>query len=130
MIDTITNPTETKAKKEHSCNFCGEKIKVAEIYVKSTHVFDGQIYDWKSHKNCDYISNRLEMYKNAEDGVTDNIFVDWISEEHDSILENLLPDKESQKYSDIIRQLHKVKFLDKLGFVIRHYLKLDKEAQK
>lgn len=51
MIETITYPKETKAKKEHSCNFCLDKIKVDEIYIKSTYVFDGQIYDWKTFKD-------------------------------------------------------------------------------
>jgi hypothetical protein len=129
MIETITYPKETKAKKKHSCNFCLDKIKVEEIYIKSTHVFDGQIYDWKTHKNCSYIAKKLNMYNDCDDGVTDDIFQETISEKHFDLLISKFPENEIKNYSDIIQQLRYVRFKEKLGYVIRHYLKLDKESQ-
>lgn len=130
MIETITYPKETKAKKEHSCNFCLEKIKVNEIYIKATHIFDGEIYDWKTHKNCSYIAEKLDMYNDCEDGVTDEYFRESINEEHYHLLTKRFANDEKEKYSDIIEQLRYVHFKEKLGYVIRDYLKLDKEAQK
>ena len=132
-METLTYQKETKAIKEHSCNFCAEKIKVGETYTKSTHKCDGEVYDWKTHLHCANIAERLKMYDAARDsgyeGVTDEFFMETIHCEHDDLMINLLPQNELQKYSDIIQQLRKVRFKDKFGYVIRHYAKLDKEAE-
>lgn len=130
-METLTYPTETKAIKEHSCNFCAEKITKGEIYIKSTHKYDREVYDWKTHKHCSEIATRLKMYDDADEGVTDEIFQETIHCKHDDLLIDQLPfDKEQpQKFSDIIQQLRHVKFKDKLWYVIRYYKKLDKEAE-
>ena len=129
MINTITYPKEVKAIKEHSCNFCLDKIRVGETYIKSTHVFDGQLYDWKAHKNCAYIADKLKMYDDCENGVNDEDFSESISEEHYCLLTNRFANDEKQKYRDILQQLRCVSFKEKLGYVIRYYKKLDKEVQ-
>lgn len=128
-METLTYPTETKAVKEHSCNFCAEKITKGETYLKSTHKYDGEVYDWKTHKHCAELAERLKMYDNADEGVTGDFFQETIHCVHDDLLFGLIPNEEAQKYSDIIQQLRKVRFKDKLGYVIRYYKKLDKEAE-
>lgn len=129
-METLSSNKQTKATKEHRCNFCSEKISVGEIYVKSTHKSDGDIYDWKAHVHCDNIATRLKMYDEAMDsgyeGVNDEFFVETIHCKHDDLLMTLIPSEERQKYSDIIEQLKKVRFKDKLMYVIRYYAKLDK----
>lgn len=130
-METLTQEKEVKAIKEHKCNFCGGKISVGEIYMKSTHKCDGDIYDWKTHKYCAEIANRLKMYDDAYEGVTMDDFIETINYKHNDLLIGQLPfDKEQpRKFSDIIQQLQKVNFRDKLWYVIRYYKKLDKAAE-
>lgn len=127
-METLSYQTETKAIKEHSCNFCGLKIAQGEIYMKSTHKFDGYIYHWKGHKYCANLASRLKMYEDADDGVTQDLFMETIHTVHDDLLIDQLPEDEAQKYIDIIQQLRRAIWRDKLWYVIRHYAKLDKEA--
>lgn len=133
-MQTLLYPKETKSIKEHKCNFCAEKIIYGEVYIKSTHKFDGIIYGWKTHKHCANLAEKLKMYDYARDsgyeGVTTDFFMETINSEHDDLLINLIPNDEAKKYSDIIQQLRKVRFKDKLGYVIRYYKKLDNEKQK
>ena len=130
-METLTYQKEVKAIKEHSCNFCGTKINIGDTYMKSTHKHDGNIYDWKTHKYCDEIANRLKMYDDADEGVTMDDFTETIHCKHDDLLIDQLPlDKEQpQKFIDIIQQLRHVKFKDKLWYVIRYYNKLDKDVE-
>ena len=130
-METLTYQKEVKAIKEHSCNFCGTKINIGEAYMKSTHKHDGDVYDWKTHKYCAEIAERLKMYDDADEGVTMDDFMETIHCKHDDLLIDQLPfDKEQpQKFSDIIQQLRHVKFKDKLLYVIRYYKKLDKDTE-
>src|SRR5678816_3971639 len=98
-IEPLLPPTETKANKEHLCNFCADKIKVGESYIKSTHKHDGDLYDWKTHKHCANIAHRLNMYDNADDGVTDEHFQQTIHYAYDDLLIALLPKDDIKKYS-------------------------------
>lgn len=125
-METLMNPTETKATKEHQCSFCGGKIHQKEIYVKSTHKNDGDVYDWKSHKYCSDLAIRLKMYDDCDEGLTMDDFMETICSKHDDILISQLPKNELSKYDDVIRQLRCVRWSDKLGYVIRYYAKIDK----
>mgnify|MGYP006784108041 FL=1 len=134
-METLKNPTETKAIKEHNCSFCGEKIPKGALYEKSTHKNDGDIYDWKSHKHCSDLSKRLKMNESAMDsgyeGVSGDFFMETIDCEHDDLLLKQLPKNDINNYSDIIEQFKKVKWRDKFWFVIRYYNRMDKlKAEK
>jgi ribosomal protein L24E len=124
-METLAYPKETKAIKVHICNFCSLKIPKGDTYVKSTHKYDGKVYDWKSHKHCTEIALRLKMHDHCDEGVTQDDFMETIHCEHDDILISMIPIDNHKKYSDIIQQLRRVNFRDKLGYVIRHYKKID-----
>ena len=126
-METLTYQTDTKAKKEHSCDFCGEKIRVGETYSKSTHKHEGSVYDWKTHKHCSDLATQMKMYDECEEGVTQDDFIEYVSSKHFDLLVGLFPEKEIQKYSDVIQQIRYVSFKQKLSYVIRHYAKLNKE---
>lgn len=126
-METLTQPKETKAIKAHTCNFCSYKILKGDTYIKSTHIYDGQIYDWKTHKYCAEIATRLKMYDHCDEGLTQDDFMETIHCEHNNLMIKLLPEKELQNYSDIIQQLRRVNFRDKLWYVIRYYKKTNKE---
>lgn len=126
-METLTYSKEIKAIKEHICDFCASRIVKGDKYMKSTHKYDGMVYDWKTHKHCSEIADRLKMYDDCDEGLTQDIFMDIIHNVHDDLLINLIPEEELKKYSDIIQQLRRVKFDDKLGYVIRYFKKLDEE---
>lgn len=129
-FDTITYPKEVKANKEHRCNFCGDKILLGETYQKATYKYDGQVYDWKTHIACAKIADRLNMYEDADEGVSDEAFQETINCRHDDLMIAQLPKgEERNKYSDIIQQLRRVRFKDKLSYVIRYYAKLDQHPE-
>lgn len=127
MIETLKSQTEVKANKEHRCNFCGNKISIGELYIKSTHIGDGDLYDWKTHWYCNELANKLKMYEDADDGVTDEMFQETIHTTHDDLLISMFPKEDTKKYSDVIQQLRHVKFRDKLFYVIRK-LEIKKNA--
>jgi len=122
-METLSYPKETKAKKEHLCGFCNEIIYKGEIYLKSTHTYDREIYDWKSHKHCSNIADKLNMYEDCDEGLTQDSFMEAIHNEHDNLLIKLFPQKDIMKYRDVIQQLRSVNFKSKLGYVIRHHNK-------
>jgi hypothetical protein len=130
MSEMIRSQTETKAKKDHVCNFCGFKIVSSEIYIKSTHVGDGEVYDWKSHKHCYYLCDRLKMHDNDDgEGITSSMFQETVDSAYDDIMIDIVrtfPKYEMEKQNIIIEQLKRVRWRDKLGHVLRHYLKIDK----
>jgi len=128
-METLSQSKETKARIQHRCDFCNDRIVIGEKYIKSTHAYNGQVYDWKTHKYCSKLANRLKMYDDCEEGVTMDDFMELVSEKHNDILITQIPDKDANKYGDIIRQLTKVRFTDKLWFVIRYFNKLDKEGE-
>lgn len=102
-METLTYQKEVKAIKEHSCNFCGTKINIGEAYMKSTHKHDGDVYDWKTHKYCAEIAERLKMYDDADEGVTMDDFMETIHCKHDDLLINQLPlTKNNRKNSAIL----------------------------
>jgi hypothetical protein len=125
-METISYQKEVKANKDHRCNFCGEKIRKDETYLTSTHKQDGSVYDWKTHKHCSEIANRLNMYEDCDEGLTEDGFQETIHCVHDDLLITLIPNEDRDKYTQIIQQLRYVQFRQKLSFVIRHYASIDK----
>lgn len=68
------------ARKEHICNFCSGKIVKGEKYDRCTILFEGEIYDWKSHLECLELTKLLEMYGYYDEGVTEDEFKTYIDE--------------------------------------------------
>lgn len=97
--------------------------------MKSTHVYDGQVYDWKTHKHCNKLASRMNMYEYCEEGLTADDFMIAVSEKHSDILMEQIPDTDSPKFGDIISQLNLVIFRHKLWFVIRHFNTIDKKKE-
>ena len=85
MVETITQLTP-KAKKQHKCNFCHGIIERGEIYTHQTNKLDGELYTWKSHLSCDRITVELKMDEYADEGVTDEWFMETIKEEYRDIM--------------------------------------------
>lgn len=123
-LTTIKYPKEIIAKKEHTCNYCGEKILPKTKYSISTHVLDDRIYDWKSHLHCEDLVKKLKMHDNT-DGywVTGEDFFETISEEFYTLLYKNFSIEDAIKYKEPISFLRNVNWRDKLRYVIRYYNK-------
>ena len=50
---------ERKAGKCHTCSYCGGEILKGSVYDWAKLTFDGQMYEWKSHKECSRIASAL-----------------------------------------------------------------------
>ena len=111
-METIIYPNKVKANKNHRCNYCLQEIEKGSIYLKSLHKNDGDLYQWKSHISCDAIADKLKMFDNADDGVTDEIFIETIKEEYSDIM--------SEHFNEIYESKDFVlpKFAEKLKFVL------------
>ena len=83
---TVLSENNPTARKEHRCNFCGEKISVGEKYHTSSCVYDGQCYTWKSHLSCNEIAHELDMYNNCDDGVDEDSFCEYINNEYFTLI--------------------------------------------
>lgn len=125
-METLKKEHEVTARKDHSCNFCGEKIRVGEKYSSSTHKFDGKVYDWNTHINCAWIADKLNMYEHADEGVTQDMFGEYIQSEYFHLLITKMAPEDVTKYSEIAQQLRLVNFRNKLQFVVHHYKTIDK----
>ena len=102
---------ERKARKEHTCNYCGEKIEKGETYRFAFLKDGGDVYQWKGHLRCNFIAIELwrytfvcpdcEHYKNEECTQDKPYCLDMIAE---ILKENKLV-KEKGEYS---RQIWKL----------------------
>lgn len=82
-METI-NRTTPKAKKEHVCDWCDEKINAGEIYTRAFYKED-YVYIWKNHIRCEKIAEKLKMF---DDGaVSQDVFFEAIREEYIRIME-------------------------------------------
>jgi hypothetical protein len=52
MSYTLLSETLRKARKEHRCIWCPEKINAGEQYQDERSVYDGQMQDHKWHPEC------------------------------------------------------------------------------
>lgn len=79
MIETLKS-CERTAKKRHVCNLCGAYIEPGEKYDFRTHIFGGDIYDWKSHKECSFIASEIWDYADPDEGMNDDDFLCSVQE--------------------------------------------------
>lgn len=85
-METISTKIH-KAKKEHTCNFCLGLILVGEKYKAQFNNYDGNVYTWKSHLYCCEIASKLKMYDECDEGVTDEDFYEYISNEYNEVVD-------------------------------------------
>jgi hypothetical protein len=76
------------SKKYHKCDLCGMLINPGELYNLQVQVDQGEMYALKAHLSCIDIAKKLDMWDNADDGLTLDIFQESINEEYNSILKS------------------------------------------
>lgn len=73
MIETLERK-ERKARKEHHCDFCSGIIQNGDVYDWSKHVYEGVLYEWKSHKKCSFLCGKLFDYADPDEGMDEETF--------------------------------------------------------
>lgn len=63
-----------KARRKHTCDYCGAIIEVGEQYDWSKHVYDGELYEWHSHERCSMIAREIWDYVDPDEGMTGDDF--------------------------------------------------------
>lgn len=77
MIEIIAYK-EVKARKEHQCDWCLEKIKKGDRYSDHT-IKNDYVYHWKSHLHCDYLYDHLYMSNSDDgDGIDSDTFREYV----------------------------------------------------
>ena len=56
MSYALLSATTPKARKEHRCIWCGQKILIGETYRHERSVYDGDMQNHKWHLECDKAS--------------------------------------------------------------------------
>ncbi len=74
-VETLDCKTR-KARKEHRCDYCGGIIKKGEAYDWSKNIYDGILYEWKSHEKCSFLCEQLWDYANPDEGMDEELFQD------------------------------------------------------
>lgn len=77
-METIRESTP-KARKEHTCDYCGGNIETGEVYNYQFNV-DGDAYEWKSHIKCDSLCHDLDMFHDCYDGIDSAYFWESVFE--------------------------------------------------
>lgn len=106
-----------RAKKDHTCNFCGVEIDKGEKYhlqvIKNDLTYKS-IYTWKSHIKCMDIAHKLDMFKDCEDdGLPSDMFWEIIEETY----------HEMYGESELPRECDELAEIEKLDKVCDYYLK-------
>ena len=78
-IDRLKTVTRT-ARKPHRCSLCGYEIRKGEKYLASTYCWEGTIYDFPTHEECDELSVWLTDYIDPDEGISGEEFRDACSD--------------------------------------------------
>ena len=106
-METISFTTP-KARKQHTCDWCNEKIEVGEKYTRAFCKED-DVYVWKNHIHCEKIAQELKMFDNGS--VSQSDFVEIIQDEYSRIM--------SERHNEIYesKEFENPNFKVQLGFV-------------
>ena len=78
-VDIIEQRTR-KARKQHSCDYCGSIIEKGEEYSCQKNIFDGTFYEWRTHLACSRVASAIWDYCDPDDGMSDQDFQDGCQE--------------------------------------------------
>lgn len=73
MYQSLTNK-DIFARKEHQCDWCGQKIEKGEKYNYQTFIFDGKFCNWYSHLPCSRVVDAIWDYCDPDEGMGSDEF--------------------------------------------------------
>lgn len=85
-MSNVIKSEQRTARKTHRCNYCCLPILPGTTYDVSTISYDGGLYKWKSHLDCIEVADKLDMYSQCDEGVTDEDFHEYVNNEYDRII--------------------------------------------
>lgn len=97
------NQTYPKAKKEHTCDLCNQKIAVGEKYSRFTGKYDGDMLDVKHHLLCERMCKAYCAWANETEYANEDV-QEWLREEYCHICENYEECTVSEFECPIIRE--------------------------
>lgn len=106
MLTTLKT-THPVARKVHHCNFCYGKINLGQRYIRQTILFDGDIYDWLEHEECNEICCELDMWADCDSdyGISSEQFQETI----DQAIYDTFSEEEMESEWDNLTMYEKVK---------------------
>lgn len=69
------------ARKQHTCQLCGEHIEEGERYLRASGKYDGEFYDSCFHCDCNYIIERYCRDTGEAEWDTDAIW-EWLNDRY------------------------------------------------
>lgn len=76
----IIEQKERTARKEHQCDYCNEVIQKGEKYEWAKLTNGENLYEWKNHLRCGFISRELWSFIDPDEGMTENDFNEGCAE--------------------------------------------------
>lgn len=78
-MEVINQSLDIRARKEHTCNFCNQKIRKGELY--NNYFFkDDEPYSWKEHWQCSKLSLKFRIENDYEyhEGMSHDDFIEHV----------------------------------------------------
>lgn len=71
---------ERRAKKQHSCDWCGRSIQKGDVYNYQKYIYDGSILEWHAHLACSRVVTAIWDYADPDEGMNSDEFYENCSE--------------------------------------------------
>lgn len=78
-VEFLKSETRT-ARKQHRCDYCLGYINRGEKYEIDTLCFEGKLYTWKAHLECNAVASWLTDYIDPDNGITSDDFLEACGE--------------------------------------------------
>lgn len=73
------------ARKAHRCDCCTGRIEPGERYSRSTNIYDGRVYDFRSCAACESLVSEVWNWAGKPDeGVNCEDFIEWAQDQDES----------------------------------------------
>jgi hypothetical protein len=59
-VTIVLSKTHPVARKEHTCEWCGEPIVEGEKHEKNVLIHDGELQSWRAHNECIHMMSCVE----------------------------------------------------------------------
>ena len=111
------------ARKAHRCSLCGGTIQPGETYVFCVNKYDGEIGSFKEHAKCNEIANEIADFVDADDGITEEEFMDGVN---DILHDFICPDCEyfdsiEDPWCEECKEVHKCNTIDMVYDFLQKY---------
>ena len=109
-----------KAVKMHRCDFCTLPISTGEMYNRDFLRGEDGVGTWKSHVNCDALANKLDWFRDRDEGLNsvgfeasvDEYFYYAIPHSHIQVVKEYFTTRISNRIADWEPSLeYKLKYL-------------------